>query len=532
MIDLITDLIFQALDEEINKNEIEISLPKSAEFGDYSSNIAMKLANKLKDTPMNIASNIKEKINHNQIEKIEIKAPGFINFYVKKNYLFENLNKVLEDKEKYGSSNIGNNKKVNIEFVSANPTGILHLGNARGGAYGDSLAKVMRFAGFNVTSEYYINDAGNQINNLGLSVEARYRELCNLDYNIPENGYFGNEIIDIAKEIYAKNPNNDMDLEYFKEYATKYLLDKIFANLSDFRINYDVKTSEKEIYKKYPLKNIVNELTNKGYTYEAEDAIWFKSSNLLDDKDHVLLKNDGTFTYLVPDIAYHLDKYNRGFDKMFTVLGTDHHGYVNRLKSALKAMDKDESKLDIKLLQLVRVVKDNEVVKMSKRTGKSITLDDLMSEVGVNATRYYFVCKSLDTQMDFNIDLAVKKSNENPIYYISYAYARICSILNNYKEIYNIENYSKLDNEYAYNVLNSIYKFKNVVESAANKALPHLIANYVYELASNFHVYYSNIKIITEDEEVQKENLNLINAVKITLENALNLIGIIPPEKM
>ena len=534
------ELIIAALKERIKnldvtyEEEIEISRPKQKENGDYSSNIAMKLARVIKDNPMNIAKNIVDTFNCSQVEKVEIKAPGFINFFVAKDYLFDNLKKVLTEKENYGRSNIGNGKKINIEFVSANPTGILHLGNARGGAYGDSLARIMRFCGYDVTEEYYINDAGNQINNLGESIKARYYELCGQDYPMPENGYFGKEIIAMAEEIYAEHQDTylDKDIEFYKEFGTRKMIDRIIADLKEYGINYDVFTSEKAISKKYDLNGIIQKLTDNGYTYESDGATWFKCSSIFDDKDHVLIKEDKTLTYLVPDIAYHYDKYKRGYDKMIDIFGTDHHGYVARLKSSVKALGNDPDKLEVKLLQLVRLVEDGQVVKMSKRTGKSVTLKELIDEVGVNAARYYFSRYSLDTQMDFDLGLAKSKSNENPVFYVSYAYARISSILRE-KDITKIpDKFETLNDSDTYNVLEKVYAFPEVVENAALKELPHLVTNYVYELANMFHTFYASKRILTDNVKETEENILLIKAIRQTIYNALNLIGVIPPEKM
>ena len=519
------------IDDNVN---IELSIPKQKDNGDYATNIAMKLAGNLHDNPINLAERIVKHISSSNIKDIEIKQPGFINFFVSKEYVIDNIKEVLTKKEDYGRSNIGTGKKINIEFVSANPTGILHLGNARGGAYGDSLARIMRFCGYDVTEEYYINDAGNQINNLGESIKARYFEKCGKNYSFPENGYHGKEIIDIAEEIYKEHKDTYLDqgIDYYKQLGTEKLLKRIIDDLKRYRINYDVFTSEKEITRKYGLNNIIQELTNNGYTYDQDGAKWFKCSAIYDDKDHVLIKDDNSYTYLVPDIAYHKDKYSRGYDKMIDILGTDHHGYVARLKSSVKAMGNDPEKLEVKLLQLVRLVDNGEVVKMSKRTGKSVTLNDLIDEVGVNAARYYFAKYSLDTQMDFDLNLAKSKSNENPVYYVSYAYARICSILKDVEEFEIPEKFETLNDEWTYNVLEKVYAFREVVANAALKELPHLIVNYVYELASLFHTYYSKNKVIVDDEVKTRENICVIKCVKYTIYNALNLIGVIPPERM
>ncbi len=518
----------------IECEDISVEVPKNKDNGDYSSNIAMKLAKNLHRSPMDIAKDIINNMEDEEITKIEALAPGFINFYVKKDYLTDNINNVLNLNDKYGSSNIGKGQKINIEFVSANPTGILHMGNARGGAYGDSLARIMTFCGYDVTKEYYLNDAGVQITKLAKSIYSRYLDLCGVENTFPENGYPGQEIKDIAKIIYEENKERlvDNDLEPFKKYGIDYLTKQIFKDLKEYRIEYDVVTSEKSIYEKHPIQDVLDNIAKNGYLYQKDGATWFKSSEIYDDKDHVFIKADGTYTYVVPDIPYHMDKLDRGYQKVIDVLGTDHHGYVARLKSAVKAVGYDDSKIEVKLLQLVRIVNNGEAMAMHKRSGNVVTLKDLIDEVGVNAARYYFSKYSLDTQMDFDIGLAKSKSNDNPVYYVSYAYARICSILNKYPEIPKKEKYTCINEESAYNVLASIYKFKEVCENACQKEMPHLITNYVYELASLFHTYYEKCRVISEDEQKTIENLNLIKAVKITLYNALNLIGVVPDERM
>ena len=534
------ELIQNVIKETLTKLNLTVDIdiiilePKKKENGDYSTNIALKLAGVLKEDAMKIATDISQNISSIQFSKVEVVQPGFINFFVNKTYLLENINIVLKEKNDYGRNTLGQGKKYNIEFVSANPTGILHLGNARGGAYGDSLARILRFSGFTVTEEYYINDAGNQVDNLALSILARYKNLCGLEAEIPQNGYHGEEIVTIAKELYAKYSDTllNNDLDYFKKTGIDILLSKIKQVLKEYRINYDVYTSEKEIYKKHPLSEVINELTKKGYTYEQEGALWLKTSILGDNKDHVLVKNDGSYTYLVPDIAYHIDKIERGYDHLIDVFGTDHHGYVARLKGALKALGYNDDILDVKLLQLVKLISNGQEVKMSKRTGKIVSLQELIDVTGINAARYFFCMHSLDTQMDFDLDLATKKSNENPVYYVCYAYARICSILKQYENITPVINYKTINSAEAYNVLEQVYKFKEVVLNAAKKELPHLITNYAYTLAESFHLYYSKNRIITNDAEETNENLNMIKAVKITLLNALDLIGVIPPESM
>ena len=524
----------------INKLEIDeevtIEIPKNKDNGDYSTNIALKLTKKLKQNPMEIANTIIKNIdNNNIIKKVEAIAPGFINFYIDEDYLLEKLNEILDKKNNYGKSNYGQNKKINLEYVSANPTGLLHIGHCRGATYGDNLARILTFIGYDVTREYYVNDAGNQMNNLGISITERYKELCHQSCNIPEDGYHGKEIITLAQNIYDNYQDKKLneDIEFFKQEGLEHLLDKIKKDLDVYRTNFDVFTSEQSLYDNGMVDIVLDRLKKTNKCYIEDNALWLKTRDYGDEKDRVLIKNDGNYTYFLPDIAYHMDKYRRGYEEMIDVFGSDHHGYINRLKSAITILGEDPNKLDIKILQMVRLIKNNEEVKLSKRTGKTLTLTDLVEEVGINATRYFFSSKSLDSQMDFDLDLATKQSNENPIYYIEYANARICSILNKYhKYDKKIENYRNIKEIDTYIILKKLYEFEDIVISAGKNKLPHLIANYVYELASLFHSYYAKNKIITDNEEETQEKIMLIKAIKIVLNNALDLIGIIPREQM
>ncbi|MBR6689913.1 MAG: arginine--tRNA ligase [Bacilli bacterium] len=512
--------------------EIIIDIPKDKNNGDYSSNIAMQLTRVLKTNPRDIADKIINNIDNENIIKVEIAGPGFLNFFVKKDYLLNNINTVLEKKESYGKCNYGNKEKVNIEYVSANPTGFLHIGHARGASYGDSLARIMNFAGFDVTREYYINDAGNQINNLEKSIKVRYENLCGIESELPENGYHGKDIIEVAKSIYDEY-KEEAPNSIFRKKGVDFLLRQIKKDLSDFDIDFDVWYSETSLYEDKSVENVLNNLIKNGYTYESEDAIWLKTTMFGDEKDRVLVKSDKNNTYLLPDIAYHINKYSRGYDNLIDVLGADHHGYIARLKASIKMMGYDPDKLDVKILQMVRLLKDGEEIKLSKRTGKTITLNELLSEVGKDAARYFFSMRSLDSQMDFDMTLATKKSNENPVYYIQYAHARICSIIREYnKEVKQLEKYETIESEYALDLLNKVYEFGNIVEISARRREPHLIANYVYELATAFHSYYAHEKVLTDDIKYTNERINLIAAVAITIKNACYLLGVDAPEKM
>ena len=520
---------------DTSNKTITIETPKNEANGDYSTNVALTLTKELKDNPMNIANKIKEKINIDILEKVEVAAPGFINFTLKKSELTKVINKILEEEKNYGKNNVGNNKKINLEYVSANPTGTLHIGHGRGATYGDNLSRILSFSGYDVTREYYINDAGNQMNNLGISIKERYKEICGLECNLPEDGYHGKEIIALAEKIYEEHKDAMLneEIEYFKQQGLTHLLEAIKKDLDKFRVNFDVFTSEQSLYDRNLVEEALEKLKKGDNCYIEEDALWLKTTKYKDEKDRVLIKKDGTYTYLLPDIAYHMNKIDRGFEELIDVLGADHHGYINRLKASIEMLGKDSNILDIKILQMVRLLKDGEEIKVSKRTGKTITLMDLIDEVGINATRYFFAAKSLDTQMDFDLGLAVKNSNDNPVYYIEYANARISSILKNYgEEITPLKEYTTINEDIAYTIMNKLQSFEDIVIGAAEKKEPHIICNYVYDLATLFHSYYGSQKFITENETETKERIALLKAIKIVINNSLNLIGVIPREEM
>ena len=517
------------------QNKIIVEIPKDSKHGDYSTNVSLLLPKLLHKNPIEIANLIKNTIKTDIFDKIEIASPGFINFYLTKERLYQELNTIITQNKNYGKNNIGNNLKINIEYVSANPTGILHIGHGRGATYGDNLSRIMSFCGYEVTREYYINDAGNQMNNLGISIKERYKEQCGLDFSIPEDGYHGKEIIKIAKLIYEeyKDAKLSADISYFRKKGLEILMHQIKIDLDRFRVNFDVFTSEQSLYDKGLVENVLSKFKTQNNCYIQDDALWLKTSDYGDEKDRVIVKSDGNYTYLLPDIAYHVNKINRGFDKLIDVLGADHHGYINRLKASLEILGYDSSILDINILQMVRLLKDGEEIKISKRTGKTITLNDLIDEVGINATRYFFASKSLDTQIDFDLSLAIKNSNENPVYYIEYANSRISSIIKNYsKKIELKEKYETIKSPLAYTIMNKLMQFTDIVITAAEKQQPHIICTYVYELATLFHSYYSTEKFITEDEIYTNERIILLSAIKIVINNSLNLIGIIPREKM
>lgn len=533
------------LAEESQIPNVVLETPKDKTHGDYSTNMAMQLARVAKKAPRQIAEEIVAHFDKGKasIEKLDIAGPGFINFYMNNQYLTKLIPSVLEAGEAYGETNIGNGERVQVEFVSANPTGDLHLGHARGAAVGDSLCNVLSKAGYDVSREYYINDAGNQINNLALSVEVRYFEALGLEKPMPEDGYRGEDIIAIGKRLAEEygdrfvNEEESERLAFFREYGLKYELEKLRKDLENFRVPFDVWYSETSLYQNGKIDKALEALREKGHVYEEDGATWFRSTTFGDDKDRVLIKKDGTYTYLLPDIAYHKDKLDRGFDKLINVWGADHHGYIPRMKAAIEALGYEKGTLEVEIIQLVHLYKNGEKMKMSKRTGKAVTMRDLIEEVGLDAVRYFFAMRSADTHMDFDLDLAVSTSNENPVYYAQYAHARICSMLRQGEEqglkpAADLD-FSHIQSEKEYDLLKTIGGFPEAVAEAAEKRIPHRVTNYIYDLASALHSFYNAEKVIDpENEEKSRARLALMKATQITLNNALQLIGVSAPEKI
>jgi arginyl-tRNA synthetase len=525
--------------------DVILEVPKEKSHGDYSTNMAMQLARVAKKAPRVIAEALIENFDRSKasIEKMEMAGPGFINFYMNNAYLTDLIPTVLDAGEKYGETNVGGKQKVQVEFVSANPTGDLHLGHARGAAVGDSLCNILAKAGYDVSREYYINDAGNQINNLALSVEARYFQALGMDKAMPEDGYHGADIIGIGKSLAEEfgdkyvNVDERERFEFFREYGLKYEMAKLQKDLEDFRVSFDVWYSETSLYKNGKIDEALKVLTKNGYIYEEEGATWLRSMDFGDDKNRVLIKQDGSYTYLTPDIAYHKDKLDRGFEKLINIWGADHHGYIPRMKAAIQSLGYAADALEVEIIQLVHLYKNGEKMKMSKRTGKAVTMRDLVDEVGLDATRYFFAMRSSDTHMDFDLDLAVSESNENPVYYAQYAHARICSILRSGEEqgisVDKNADFSLIGAEKEIELLKKLGEFPQAVGEAAVKRVPHRVTNYIMELASTFHSFYNAEKVLdSEQPERTKARLALIKTVQITLRNALALIGVSAPEKM
>ena len=538
--DTIKKALLEVYNIDYSVENIIIETPKEKTHGDFSSNIAMKLARELHNSPINIAKALLENLKGNKLfNNVEIAGPGFINFFVKEESFTTFIKDIILKDEEYGKSNFGNNEKIMVEYVSANPTGDLHLGHARGAAFGDSLTRVLKFAGYDCLREYYVNDAGHQIDVLALSLFNRYKEALGLEIDLDEIGYQGKDVINLGKEIALKekdkylNMPHEEAIEYFKNIGIDLELAKIKKDLDLFRVHFDHFSSERLLYKQNKVKNTLEQLKNSNYTYENYGALWLKTTEFGDDKDRVLVKSDGSYTYLLPDIAYHKDKFDRGYNNLINLFGADHHGYIIRLKAGLSILGYDSSKLNILIIQMVRLMEGDKELKMSKRTGNAITIRELCEDVGVDVARYFFLSRPLDSQFDFDLEVARKNSNENPIYYIQYAYARMCSVLRKNNNFAIKDSYNLLTNEKEISLLKVLSEFEKLVVEVAKSKEVNRLTNYAYKLASEFHSLYNDSKfIVNENIELTSERLALVKASSIVLKNTLNLLGIEAKEVM
>ena len=524
--------------------DVLLEVPPQKEFGDFATNIAMQSARIAHKSPRMIADVILKHLDAPWLEKAEVAGAGFINFFLKHDIIYDTLCHILEQGKQYGQAPLRAEDTVQVEYVSANPTGPLHVGHGRGAAYGSALVNLLRAAGYNVQSEYYINDAGNQMNNLAASVNARYLELLGKKAEIPENGYHGADIIDTARAIIEQDGDKylQMDekdrLEIFKNRAYEEKLKALKRDLESCNVTFDKWFSERTLHPE-AIKKACETLKGNGNMYEKDGALWLKSTAYGDDKDRVVIRDNGVPTYLAADIAYHKNKYERQFKKLINIWGADHHGYVARVKAAMAALGLDPNQLEILLLQMVSLFRNGELVKMSKRTGQAITLNELIEEVGTDAARYFFIMRSLDTQLDFDLDLAKSHSNENPVYYIQYANARIFSI---YKQIaengdvfdmtWKNTKWDKLKEERELALIKKMAAYPEEIRKAAADRAPHRIAHFVYEMAGLFHAFYNNCHIIQSDKELEEARLALVTAVQITIANCLAVLGISAPETM
>lgn len=542
-----TAVLKAGLAQEEALPDIILEKPKDKAHGDFAANIAMQLARIAKKAPRQIAEDIVAQLDKEKasIDKIEIAGPGFINFFMKQDFLTNVVTDILQAGDNYGKTEAGNGKKIQVEFVSVNPTGDLHLGHARGAAYGDVLCNLLASAGYQVEREYYMNDAGNQINNLAKSINARYLQALGQDASMPEDGYRGADIIAIGKELAQADGDKwvkvDLDerLEFFKEYGLKYEFKKIEEDLKAFRVEFDSWFSEKSLYENNKIADVMEKLKEGNYTYEKDGAIWFRSTDFGDDKDRVLVKSDGSLTYLTPDIAYHQNKIDRGFDTLINVWGSDHHGYIPRMKAAIQALGNPADKLEVEIIQMVNLFENGEKVRMSKRTGNAVTLRELMNDVGVDATRYFFNMRSNDAQLDFDIDLARSQSNDNPVYYVQYAHARICTMLKQAEakgistDVEQTFDSNLLTSEKEQDLLKKMAAFPQMIIDAAEKRAPHKVTQYVFDLAALLHSFYNAEKVLdAENLPLTQARIALMKAVRITIANALQLLGVSAPEKM
>jgi arginyl-tRNA synthetase len=530
---------------ELDLDIISISIPTNKEFGDFSSNLAMMAAKKAKKSPREVAGIISQAIEAHSdlIEKVEVAGPGFINLFIKPARWAGLLQEITTLRQAYGKSSYGAKKKVQVEFVSANPTGPLHIGHGRGAAVGDTLVRILDAAGFDVAAEYYINDIGNQMNNLGLSVLERYKEIQGIDSLFPESGYKGDYIKDIAKEVIKIHGNALLEMDHdeavkiCREHAAQVILKGIKEDLGLFNVHFHKWFSESSLYNDHKVEDALEYLKEKDLSYEEDGALWFKTSHFGDEKDRVLKKQDGSLTYFAPDIAYHKDKLDRGFAQVIDIWGADHHGYVPRMKAAINALGAPEDCFHALLIQLVSLVRDHKPVSMSTRSGEFVTLREIINEVGKDVARYFFMMRKCDAQLVFDLDLAKKKSDENPVYYIQYAHARICSIIRNAAEqgaIPTLEgaNLELLTNGDDLDLIKVLAGYPDIVVSAASDLEPHRIAFYLLDLATAFHRFYNRNRVITENAPLTSARLVLIDAVRQVIANALALMGIDAPESM
>ena len=525
---------FQALGVEASLNDIIIEHSKDPSHGDYATNAAMKNCRLLKSNPRDAANAIISHLDLNGIEKVEIAGPGFINFFMKNDSLQPIVSKIIDSGDDFGR---GENKnfKVDVEFVSANPTGDLHVGHARGAAIGDTICRIMEFAGYDVTREYYINDAGNQIDHLAESILARYKELLGLKVEFPEDGYHGQDIIYVAQKIIDEVGDKLLDekdpIPFLKERGIAIELDKIREDLKTFRVHFDVFSSELKVRSNHAVEKEIEYL--KDHIYLDGSAKVLRTTDYLDDKDRVIVKSNGEYTYFLPDIVYHVNKMSRGFDQLVDVLGADHHGYINRMKSALMMHGYSKDALEVELIQMVRFIKDGKEMKASKRTGDAITLREICEDVGVDAMRYFFAMRAASAHLDFDMNLAMEQSSNNPVYYAQYAHARLCSILEQGKDIPIDKKASLLEKPSEMSLLKHLSNFPNVINDAAKERAPYKITNYIHDLAGLIHEFYTECRVIDRDNiALSSSRLALCKASEQVMKNALNLIGVSAPEHM
>lgn len=529
--------------------DIQLETPADKKHGHFSCNIAMRSAKLLRKPPIAIAEEFQKVISDaltdsplsDVIAKVEVKNPGFINFFLREESLVAVLRKVYQEREQFGHMDIGQGKKICIEFVSANPTGPLSIAHARQAAVGDALGNILNGLGFDITKEYYVNDGGNQINILGKSLYYRAQEILGEKIDFPEEGYQGDYIKDMARIFMTKenvktlHELKDVDAEKFKEFGVEYLMNSIRTDLADFHVSFDQWSHESVVADKDKIEEMIAYLGEKGFLYEKDGALWFKSTDFEDDKDRVLEKSDGSYTYLTPDIVYHKNKFDRGFDKVVDILGPDHHGYIARLKAAAEAMGRDRDDLNVLIVQLATIFRDGQAVSMSTRRGQYVSLREVLDEVGSDVARYFFLMRHIKAHLEFDLELAKKESSENPVYYIQYAYARINS-MNTKADAAGIapekEKFDRLGEEEELDLIRHLGGLSDALTYCHQQWDPYPLVNYLFELATFFHKFYDVHRVISDDTELSAQRLGLANAAGIVLANGLVLLGISRPKSM
>ena len=556
---ILRDILFEAAQKvsagKIDINEIMFDRPKREGQGDRASNVAMKTAKQFGKNPRQFAEEIISAIAESDyIEKVEAAGPGFINFFLTPLWLRETIENILSNPDTFGSSEAGKGKKAQVEFVSANPTGPLHVGHGRGAAVGDTVGNLLSFAGWSVQKEFYLNDAGLQMQILGTSIQSRYFELIGKAdiAPLPETSYKGEYIRDIAKEIVESEGDRFLyqtledSLQFFTDYAVSSILADIKDDLSEFGVKFDVWYSEKSLYARDLVSEAMKYLKERGLAFEHEGALWFKSPAKTEeiedanteDKDRVLIRSNGAPTYFASDIAYHKDKFDRGFERLIDVWGADHHGYVPRMSAAIAALGYPPDSFDVLLIQFVNLLRNGELVPMSTRSGQFVTLREVRKEVGNDAARWFFLMRNSDSHLDFDLELAKQQSNENPVYYVQYAHARACSIKKEcaerglIREISTNFNVNVLTEDEEWKLMAKLAIFPQEAARAANELAPHIMTNYVFDLAGDFHTFYNAHRVMCEDKENSSSRLQLVEAVRIVLSRALKILGISAPERM